>query len=254
MVALPEMKEIDRWALHRLQEVIKRVRTAYDEYQYHVVYYTLHNFCTVDLSALYLDVLKDRLYTSRAASNERHSAQTAMYLILDAMARLIAPILTFTAEEIWEHLPSSRGKADSVHMASFPEVDASRVDEALNERWKSLITLRGEVSKAIEAVRQKKIVGHSLDCRVDIAAPEKLRTLLGAYRDELASLFIVSQVSLASDRRGFDNPYESAEIEGLTVGIARAGGGKCERCWNFSETVGADTTHPAICERCRTNL
>jgi len=254
MVALPEMREIDRWALHRLQEIIKRVRNAYEEYQFHVVYYTLHNFCTVDLSALYLDVLKDRLYTSRGTSKERRSAQTAMYLILDAMARLLAPILTFTAEEIWEHLPSGTGKADSIHMAQFPDVDASCVDEALNERWKSLIAVRGEVSRAIETVRQKKIVGHSLDCRVDIAAPGKLQTLLDTYRDELAALFIVSQVNLATESLGFDNPYESAEIQGLTVGIARAGGVKCERCWNYSETVGADSAHPAICGRCRTNL
>ncbi|MBN2282511.1 MAG: isoleucine--tRNA ligase [Deltaproteobacteria bacterium] len=252
-VPYEEMEEIDRWILHRLQEIIRRVRGAYENYQYHMVYYLLYNFCTVDLSALYLDVLKDRLYTSRATSTERRSAQTAMHIILDAMARLLAPILTFTSEEIWQSLPLCEGKMESVHMTQFPEEDECYIDADLGERWKTLIGVKWEVSKATELARQKKIIGHSLDCRVEMDAPEKLRDLLEKYLPSLRSLLIVSQVEL-TDRKGIAEPYESAEYEGLVIGVSRARGEKCNRCWNYSETVGTDAEHPEICERCRSNL
>ncbi len=251
MVPYEEMEEIDRWALHRLQEVVQRVRNAYDSFQFHVVYYTLHNFCTVDLSSLYLDVLKDRLYTSKSESKERRSAQSAMYIILDAMARLLAPVLVFTAEEIWASLPEYEGKAESVHMTEFPALDSRYLNEALGERWKTLIDVKGEISKAIEIARQKKTVGHSLDSRVDIAAPEKLKDILEAHRADMKSLLIVSEVNMVDD---IENPYESEEITGLKIGVRKAEGIKCDRCWNYSTTVGDNPDHPTICERCLGNL
>ena len=248
-----EMAEMDRWILHRLQEVIRRVREAYEQYQFHVVYYTLYNFCTVDLSALYLDVLKDRLYTSKAASQARRSAQTAMKEILEAMVRLLAPILTFTAEEVWLALPSSPGKAESVHLTQFPEVNGSLLQPELAETWKTLIAVKGEVAKAIETARQNKVLGHSLDAAVTITAPEKLLRLLETHREDLRALLIVSDVCVVAGQESA-GAYRSVEIPGLAVDVSRAKGEKCNRCWNYSGTVGENAEHPTLCTRCQGNL
>jgi isoleucyl-tRNA synthetase len=253
--ALPygEMLEMDRWILHRLQEVIRRVRDAYEQCQFHVVYYTLHNFCTVDLSSLYLDVLKDRLYTEKAGSAARRSAQTAMAEVLEAMVRLLAPILAFTTEEVWLALPGYPGKAQSVHLTQFPEIDDVRLQPELGEKWKTLVSVRGEVAKAMETARQNKLVGHSLDAGVAIAAPDKLRSLLETHIDDLRALLIVSDVRIASEPSSGE-VWRSADIPGLSVVITRAKGEKCHRCWNFSESVGAGAEHPALCGRCVGNV
>ncbi len=253
-LAYAEMEEMDRWALHRLQEVIRRVRDAYDKYQFHMVYYTLYNFCTVDLSALYLDVLKDRLYTSKASSRRRRSAQTAMEIILDAMARLLAPILTFTAEEVWNAMPTYKGKAESVHLTEFPAVNPAFVDEELGEKWRTLVAVKGEISKAIEAARKSKTVGHSLDAAVAVAPPEKLRELIAGHREDLQALQIVSQLDIVARGDLDAGAYESKEIDGLYVGVTKARGQKCQRCWIYSEDLGKDPEHPAICGRCLANL
>jgi isoleucyl-tRNA synthetase len=252
-VPYAEMAEMDRWILHRLQEVVRRVREAYELCQFHVVYYTLYNFCTVDLSALYLDVLKDRLYTSKAASPARRSAQTAMKALLEAMVQLLAPILTFTAEEVWQALPAYPGKAESVHVTQFPEVNEQYLQSDLAERWKTLIAVKGEVSKAIETARQNKVLGHSLDAAVVIAAPENLRTILDQHREDLRTLLIVSDVRFA-DEQVIGDAYRSTEIAGLAVSVGRAKGEKCHRCWIYSETIGSSAEHPTICARCRDNL
>ncbi|MBP8985164.1 MAG: isoleucine--tRNA ligase [Syntrophobacterales bacterium] len=248
-----EMEEMDRWILHRLQEIIQRVRKAYDEYQFHIVYYTIYNFCTVDLSSLYLDVSKDRMYTARAKSKARRSAQSAMYIILDALVRLLAPILTFTADEIWNAMPEYEDKAVSVHLTQFPDVNPEFLNEKIKEAWKTLIAVRGEVSKAIEKARKNKVIGHSLDARVDLYAPEKLRRFLADRREDLKVLNIVSQVNIL-DRDDLEEPYVSSEIEGLKVGVSKASGAKCQRCWMYSETVGKDAVHTTICDRCLANL
>jgi isoleucyl-tRNA synthetase len=252
-VAPEDMEEIDRWALHRLQEMIRRVRDAYDRYQFHVVYYTLYNFCTVDLSALYLDVLKDRIYTAKAASKARRSGQTAMYLILEAMTRLLAPMLTFTAEEIWAAMPAYAGKAASVHLTRFPEVNEVFLNPDLSERWKTLIAVKGEISKAIEIARKNKVVGHPLDAAVAVCPPEKLRPLLETHIEDLRALLIVSQVRLVPKDQ-IQEAWQSAEFESLTVGVSKAGGRKCNRCWIYNENVGMNPEHPTVCERCLTNL
>lgn len=253
MVSYDTMEEIDQWILHRLQEVTERVRKAYENYYFHTVYYTLYNFCTVELSSLYLDVLKDRLYTSKAKSPERRSAQSAMYLILDTMTRLLAPILTFTSEEIWHHMPGFKGKEASIHMTQFPDVKEVYANKELGEKWQTLKVIRGEVSKAIEIARQSKIVGHSLDSCVTIGVPEGLRPLLESYRDNLKTLYIVSQVNLVGTDQVAD-AYESTEMKGLKIAISKAEGEKCERCWNYSVTVGDNADHPTICARCIGNL
>ena len=252
-VPYPEMAEMDRWILHRLQEVVRRVRDAYEQYQFHVVYYTLYNFCTVDLSALYLDVLKDRLYTSKAASAARRSAQTAMTTLLDTMVRLLAPILTFTAEEVWLALPAWPDKAESVHLTRFPEVNEAWLKPDVADTWKTLVAVKGEVGKAIETARQNKVVGHSLDAAVTIGASGDLRALLEAHREDLRALLIVSDVRIA-DAGEIGEGFKSAEIAGLAVNVGRATGGKCDRCWIYSETVGVSAEHPTICARCQLNL
>jgi len=252
-VAYEQMSELDRWALHRLQEVIKRVTEAYERYQFHMVFYTLYNYCTVDLSALYLDVLKDRLYTNKAASHVRRSGQTAMFTILNAMTRLLAPILTFTSEEVWAAMPDWANKEESVHLAQFPEVSGTFFNADLGERWKTMIDAKSEIAKAIEQARKEKIVGHSLDARITIAAPEKLRALFAGHLEDLKALLIVSQLQLA-DGKDIAAPFKSTEIEGLAVGVEKARGAKCERCWIYDESVGADAQHPTICARCLPNL
>lgn len=254
MVAYQDMEEIDKWALHRTQEIIQRVREAYDQYQFHIAFFTLHNFCTVDLSSLYLDVLKDRLYTSKAKSQKRRSAQSAMFIILDSMTRLLAPILTFTAEEIWLSLPSpASGKAASVHLTQFPSVNNNYLDEKLAEKWKTMIAIRADALKAIEIARQKKIIGHSLDACVSISPPKKLLSFLESHVEDMRALMIVSKVSVV-DEGSFDDPYASPSFEGLTIGVSKAPGKKCGRCWIFNEKFSELSSGVEICERCLANL
>lgn len=253
MVEYGQMTEMDKWALHRLQEIIKRVTEAYDKHQFHVVYYTLYNYCTVDLSSMYLDVSKDRLYTNKPASIARRSGQTAMFIILKAMTRLLAPVLTFTAEEVWAAMPRWKGKADSVHMTQFPQVNDQYFDVKLGERWETMIDAKAEIAKAIEQARKEKVIGHSLDARVSIALPESQRDFFQSHLEDLRALLIVSQLQLV-DEKAISKPYISEEIKGLTVGVEKALGVKCERCWIYAESVGSDKEHPTVCDRCLANL
>lgn len=253
IVAYAQMEEMDKWALHRLQEVIKRVTEAYKGHQFHVVFYTLYNYCTVDLSALYLDVLKDRLYTTKAKSVARRSGQTAMFTILEAMTKFLAPILTFTAEEVWAALPAWKGKEASIHLTQFPQVNEKYLNTNIGERWKVMIDAKAEIAKAVEQARKEKVIGHSLDARITIAAPEKMRALFAAHLEDMRALLIVSQLHLA-DEKDVAKPYKSEEIKGLFIGVEKARGVKCERCWIYEESVGSDAKHPTVCGRCLPNL
>ncbi len=253
MVAYGQMEEMDKWALHRLQEVIRRVTEAYEKHQFHVVFYTLYTYCSVDLSAQYLDILKDRLYTNKADSRERRSGQSAMFIILKAMTSLLAPILSFTSEEVWAALPVWADKEASVHMAQFPQENAQYFNAELGERWKTMLEAKAEIAKAIEQARKDKVIGHSLDARVSLAPPEKMREFLQNHSEDLRALLIVSQLQLVAEL-DIVNPYRSEEIKGLTVGVEKARGVKCERCWIYSESVGTDKAHPTVCGRCVTNL
>jgi isoleucyl-tRNA synthetase len=253
MVDYAQMEEMDKWALHRMQEVIKRVTEAYESHQFHVVFYTLYNYCTVDLSALYLDVLKDRLYTTKAKSVARRSGQTAMFTILKAMTQLLAPILTFTAEEVWAAMPAWKGKEASIHLTQFPQVNEQYFNTGLGERWKVMIDAKAEISKAVEQARKEKVIGHSLDARITIAAPEKMRVLMASHLEDLRALLIVSQLQLAEEKE-ITKPYKSEEIKGLFVSVEKARGVKCERCWIYEESVGLDAKHPTVCGRCLPNI
>lgn len=246
-VADGDLLEIDRWALSKLEGVIQRVERCYLEYEFHVLYHTVHNFCSVELSSFYLDVLKDRLYTAPAGSRERRSAQTAMYRILDALTRLLAPVLSFTADEIWWALPGEREA--SVHLASFPKIETSLLDAALEARYEKILLVRSDVAKVLEVARTAKIIGHSLDARITLFVPAgSWRDLLDQYRDELTTLLIVSQVELAEAAPA--GSVTGEEIPELTILVEKASGEKCERCWNYSTSVGASSVHPALCPRC----
>jgi isoleucyl-tRNA synthetase len=252
-VAPGDMPEIDRYALHNLQQLVSKTRSAYETYDFHVIFHALHNFCAVDLSAFYLDVLKDRLYTSPGRSVARRSAQTVLHALLDALARLMAPILPFTSEEIWQHMPQQAGREASIHLASLPEAQPELLDETLAQRWEQLLKVRGEVLKALEQARAAKQIGHALDAAVTLSADDSLYETLVPYRDDLRSLFIVSAASLVNGRQ-LENAYVSAELNGLSVRVEAADGQKCERCWVHDVTVGEDAGQPNVCARCREAL
>ena len=243
-VPYPELHELDRWALHRLQKLISRVREAYERFEFHVVYHSIQNFCAVEMSALYFDILKDRLYTFAARSRGRRSAQTALYEILNALATLMAPILSFTAEEVWKQIPGPSSKPQSIFFALFPEARSDYLDEGLNERWERIWEVRTTVTKVLEEARKDKTIGHSLDARIDLHVPEKLYAFLQPYAEDLKSIFIVSAVTLSPAAPGSKDEKE------MRVEVLRAEGKKCERCWNYDVQVGDRAEHPTLCGRC----
>jgi isoleucyl-tRNA synthetase len=253
MVAYSELLEIDRFALHKLQALLTKSLNAYDAFEFHVIYHSLYNYCTLDLSAFYLDILKDRLYTSPAYADARRSAQTVMYLQLDALARIMAPILAFTAEEIWRYLPPLEGRPASVHLAAMPEVPDQWKDEALAAKWARLLDLRGEVTKALEKARADKRIGHPLDARLTISATGEWYDQIRPYAEDLRFIFIVSQAVLVKEET-LDDAYQSDIIEGLLVKVEPANDQKCDRCWVHDATVGSHAEHPHICERCQKAL
>jgi isoleucyl-tRNA synthetase len=245
-VAHSDMPEIDRWALHQLEMLKERVLTAYQEFAFHVIYQDVNGFCTVEMSSFYLDILKDRMYTGKADSLSRRSAQTVLHEILDTLLRLLAPVLSFTADEAWQHMPARNEQ--SVHLAAFPPLHPEWKDDSLVERWERIMRVRTDVSKALELARAAKTIGHSLDAAVTIAAPAELLGFLRAYEAELQSIFIVSKVTLVDSISG--EGWASENIAGLTVRVAAAPGDKCERCWCYSEELGTAEGHPAICPKC----
>ena len=249
-VAFSDMPELDRWALITLNGLVKKVMSAYEGYDYHIIYHSIHNFCVVDMSNFYLDVIKDRLYTQKADSLLRRSAQTAMYLILDALTRMLAPILAFTSEEIWGFMPhSGKEETGSVLLNPMPSVNPAFCDDELMKRWEKILSVRSDVSKALEVARVDKVIGHSLNAAVALYAEGETYRLLKQYEEELSTIFIVSEVTLTEGRP--ENGANKAEQTGnLWVSVSAAPGEKCERCWMYSETVGEDH----LCQRCRDTL
>ncbi|MEO5358685.1 MAG: isoleucine--tRNA ligase [Nitrospirae bacterium YQR-1] len=249
--------EADQWAMSRLEQLKKVVTTSYESFEFHEVYHTLHNFCIVDMSSFYLDILKDRVYTFKKDSTERRSAQWVMLQIVSSMARLMAPILSFTAEEVWQSLRKSKAGAtmcpeESVFLTSFPVVDGVFLNEKIEERWAKLISVRDVANKALELKRQEKFIGNALEAKLLIYADNSLYSLLKAYESFLPTLFIVSQAFLHKyDGSEIDNScFMSDDIKGLAVKVLKADGLKCQRCWNYSETVGTIIDTPEICNRC----
>jgi isoleucyl-tRNA synthetase len=250
-----ELQELDRLMLHRLQKTIERVRRAYHDHEYHIVFHTLHNFCVVDLSSFYLDVLKDTLYTARADAAERRSAQTVLHETLLALVKLMAPILAFTAEEIWGYLPAASREESSVHLSEFPQVNMAYVDEELAAGWDHLLEVRSEILKALEQARNQRLIGTSLEAAVDVYVPDgERRDLLDAYASTLASIGIISALTLHSSEAAPAEAMASDVIPELKVQIRRAPGLKCVRCWHWQEDVGQHPEHPLLCGRCVARL
>ncbi|MFM8411524.1 MAG: isoleucine--tRNA ligase, partial [Alphaproteobacteria bacterium] len=243
-VAHDALGELDRWALDRLSRVVERVRAAYDAYEFHAVYHLLNNWCAVDLSALYLDVTKDRLYCAAPDDPSRRGAQTVMHEMARALAGMLAPILSFLAEDVWAALPAA-GRPESVFLSEFPSPPATWRDDALAARFETLLSVRSAVTKALEGERQAGGIGHSLEARVTLEAGGELGALLAERAGRLPEWFIVSQVSLAG--RGL---AESALHPGLGIAIDRSPGEKCARCWMILTDVGASAAYPGACARC----
>lgn len=241
-----QMPELDRWALHHLELLKEKVRTAYNSCEFHLLYHAVNSFCTVEMSAFYLDILKDRVYTRRADSVSRRSAQTVMYLILDSLIRLIAPVLSFTADEVWNSMPGKR--EESVHLALFPQKQPGWRNDQLAKQWEQIIKIRAEVSKALEQARIAKQIGLSLDAAVTLVVPPDMHNLFESHAADLAEIFIVSKALLVKNIDG--DCYRSEAIPGLAVAVSIAPGKKCERCWHYSEQLGSDTAHPTICPTC----
>lgn len=248
-VAYQDMPALDRWALTRLNDLIRKVRAGYDAYEFHTVFHAIHNFCVVDMSNLYLDVIKDRLYCDETTGISRRSAQTAMYRILNALVRMLSPILCFTADEIWQAMPhASEDDARNVAYNDMPAADAScAMNDAETEKWSKLTAFRDDVNKALEGARSEKIIGKPLEACVTVYADEATAALLRDCGQDLAALCIVSELHIVSgEGEGMPSEY----LPGLTIHVARAEGGKCERCWTQSKTVGNDEKHPTLCSRC----
>ncbi|HET8530443.1 MAG TPA: isoleucine--tRNA ligase, partial [Methylomirabilota bacterium] len=250
-----QMDELDRWALLRLGDLIARVRKAYEDYQFHAVFHAIHNFCAVDLSALYLDIIKDRLYTSAPDDPRRRASQTVCFELLTALTRLMAPVLTFTADEVWSYIPG-RGKPESVHLVLFPEERGEWTNERLAADWERLLEVRGEVSRALESARQQGKIGKGIDAVLFVpSAPvEQWGPLLEAKGEALlTTLFNVSGTRLGKAALAGAVRYESQDIPGLVLEIVPAQAldwKKCERCWTWSARVGEHPAHPTLCERC----
>jgi isoleucyl-tRNA synthetase len=236
---LDRLQGVDRYILSRYGATASAVAEAYERYDYPDIFQRLNKFLTVDLSAFYADVSKDTLYTFAAGSAERRSAQTAMYVMADGLARLLAPILPVTADEVWKHLPASAAREVSVHLALFPQEVSSLADAEVDSRWDRLRAVRDDVNRALETARQEKIIGTSLQAHVRLTAGGQSAALLSRHEADLPMLFIVSQVTL-----------ERSQPEGVSASVSRAEGQRCERCWRTVPDVASDGQFAGLCSRC----
>jgi isoleucyl-tRNA synthetase len=248
-VADADLREIDAWMVRRTGALVRQCREWYANFEFHRVYHALHDFCVVDLSAFYFDVLKDRLYTFAPNNRGRRSAQTVIHRIASALVRTVAPILVFTSEEVWKHLPQQDSAPPSVHMAYFPE--AAELERAFDadrsKNWERLVIVRDDVLKALEAARNAKTISSALEAKVVFRGNRENVEFLRAYASELPALFIVSQVDIQTS--GAEASPGNAG-GGYSIEIKRADGAKCERCWNYSTHVGESVDYPTLCERC----
>jgi isoleucyl-tRNA synthetase len=248
-VPFDEMDSIDQYMLRQTAGLNAQVRRWYEELAFHKIYQRMNQFIVVDLSAFYFDVLKDRLYTSAPKSRARRAAQTSIWLIGEALVRLLAPVMSFTCDEIWQYLPALPGRAPSVHLTRFPTAEdilgkgVAAEDKRQAEDWTTLYAVRDEVLKALEEARNNKLIGAPLEAQVRVSATEPAYSVLSRYRDQLRYVFIVSAVLL-------DLAASGNGTSGVSVQVRKADGRKCERCWNYSIHVGQDPIYPTVCERC----
>lgn len=247
LVDTDALEELDRWALMRLDELTTQARRAYEAFEFHDALHRMHNFCVVDMSNFYLDVIKDRLYVEKEDSATRRAAQTTIYTILDTLTRLLAPILAFTSEEIWSYLPHKAGDdPESVMFNEIPSQPHIARDEAFMAKWDQIRALRDDVQKALEIARTAKLIGGSLDAKVTLFAEGDQLAFVRSIETQLPAILIVSAVDVVEGGQG----AYTGEVEGLSVTVAHADGHKCSRCWTYSDTVGADAEHTELCARC----
>ena len=248
-VAYKDLQEIDKWALTKLNRLIEDCTSSYDKYEFNSAYRALNQFCVVDMSSFYLDIIKDRLYTSKPNSIERRAAQTTMYEILSSLVRIMAPMTCFTAEEIWKYMPHRKGEnLESVMLNFYPKTHKEWENEELERKWAKLIGYREEISKALEVARANKEIGLSLEAKVEIFAEGEDYRFLSGKEELLKEVCIVSDDKISENRRNKD------EEVGIGVKVSKADGEKCERCWSYSETVGQNSKYPHICAKCISNL
>jgi len=237
-VPYAELDELDKWALLKLNQLVDKIEKAYSDYEFHVMLHAIHNFCVVDMSSFYLDVTKDRMYASGANSKERRAGQTAMYIILDTLTRLLAPVLAYTSEEIWKYLPhGEKDNPESIMLNDWPTVKPEYDNKEIEEKWDRIHEVRESVLKALEEARNQKLIGQSLQAKVILKAEGNLLEFLKSVEDLLPTVFITSQVEITSGK-------------GFEVEVKLADGEKCERCWIYSDTVGQNAGHPTLCHRC----
>ncbi len=248
-VSYEQLEEIDKWALHKLQKLIEEVIYGYNNYQFHRVYKLIHNFCAVQLSSFYLDVLKDRLYTFQVDSKQRRSAQTVMSEILLSIVKLLAPILSHTCEEVWQFLSK---KEKSVFLSDFPRENNLWKNDDLDEKWAKILKVKSIVTRALEKARTGKIIGNSLEAKIEIyTTAVDWYQFLQENKNIWATVFIVSQVDFF-DSEGPSDAYKDEDLPLLKIKVSFAVGEKCVRCWNYSERVGEDSEHSQLCHRCVT--
>jgi isoleucyl-tRNA synthetase len=249
-VRYEDMLEIDKWALSKVHNLLKEIGAFYSSFQFHKVYHAVYSFCVTDMSNFYLDILKDRLYTFKADSAERRSCQRAIYEILKAIVASIAPILVFTAEEIWLNMPKPKGAPDSIHLNTWPDIKNLKIDNELEARWLELIKIRDLALKVLEAKRVSGIIGSSLEAKITVfAESEKDWSFLKRYEDIFPALFIVSQAELKKGKP-HSSVADSDKAEGVAIIVEKADGEKCSRCWNYSVSVNKFKDYPSICQRC----
>ena len=244
-----DMFEIDKWAMHKLEELKEKTTEYYDKYEFYSLFQEITYFCSMEMSSFYLDIVKDRLYCEGTTSIERRSAQTVLTEVLKVLVRIISPVLSFTADEIWERIPEALKEEESVHLSKWIEANPEYLNEELAKKWDKIARLRREVNKKLEAERQTGLIGHSLDARVLLNIANDEYSFIKDYTEnEVSDLFIVSQVKFVND-----NLAES-EIEGINIAVEKASGEKCERCWKYDEEVGHNHNHPDVCPRCASVL
>ena len=254
LVGFEDMLPLDKWAVSRLQELIERCIASYEKYEFHSVTYAIHNFCVVEMSNFYLDIIKDRLYCDGKDSLSRRSAQSAIYMVLDAMTRLLAPILSFTADEIWLAMPHCEGDDKrNVMLNDMPAVNADyRLSEEEEAHWAKVMQVRADVNKALELARAEKLIGKPLDGRVTLYVAEAAKAAFAELeKEDLASLCIVSELHVVY---GAGDGVPGENFDGLTVHVEPSTLPKCARCWTHSKTVGENSEHPALCARCAAAL
>ncbi len=245
LVEYKDLEEIDKWALMKLNKLIRECTKSFDEYEFNKAYKAINNFCVVEMSNFYLDIIKDRLYTSKPDDIKRRAAQTTMYKILSALVRILAPMASYTAEEIWIYMPHPNDeRLESVMLSYYPKANPEYDNEELDIKWNKLTKIKDEVAKELEIARNKKIIGHSLNAKVTLYLEEPDYELLKDKEELLKQIFIVSDVEVSGNRRNDDDEVE------VGVKVEQAPGEKCERCWMYSETVGEDKENPTICKRC----